>query len=233
MGVLVGALLLIGLFWVLIHTLGNTAPYVYAGKTIGDWKTQLSNRDPHTSNEVVAVVNSRVIPGLTNAMFHDTKDSKLRILLINALNQLPGVLIFYTDAAGRRMAAAQYIGELGPGAESAIPALVQAVKGKDEAVRGAAIWALGEIHSQPDTIIPLLMGYLDDDQLNDEAAKALGNYGGLAKASVPKILPMLHAPDKDARVAAEEALQKIDPEAYSNAMQAARGPNTNSPAAQR
>lgn len=176
------------------------------------------------------MANTRIIPELTDAMFHDTNDSKLRIFLIDALNQLPGAQIYFMDADGRRIDAAQTIGELGPAAKSAIPALLQALKGNDTAVRGAAIAALGEIHGEPETIIPLLITYLDNDNLNDEAAKALGNYGALAKAAVPKILPMLHAPDKDARAASAEALMKIDPEAYTNATRAAQGPPTNSPA---
>ena len=118
---------------------------------------------------------------------------------------------------------------MGPAAKSAVPALVQALKGKDTIVRGAAISALGKIHSDPEFVIPLLIGYLDDEGLNDEAALALANYGSLAKVAVPKIIPLLHAPDKDAQAAAAEALKKIDPEAYTNAIKAPRG-ITNSPA---
>lgn len=174
-------------------------------------------------------MNSRLIPELTDAMFHDTNDSRLRIFLIDSLNQLPGVQVYFAHADGRRIEAAETIGELGPAAKSAIPALLQALKGNDAAVRSAAISALGEIHSEPETIIPLLTTYLDNENLNDEAAKALGDYGALAKAAVPKIVPMLHAPDKDARAAAAEALLKIDSEAYTNATRAPQAPQTNSP----
>jgi HEAT repeat protein len=233
LGVLVGLVLLVGASWVLILALGNAARSVYAGKSLSDWRVILTSPDAAASNKAAVVVNSRVIPELTEAMFHDTNDSKLRIWLIDTLNQLPGVQIVFTEADGRRVCAADEIGELGPGAKAAIPALLQALKGSDEVVRGPAIAALGEIHSEPDQLIPLLTGYLDDDKLNDEAAKALGNYGVLAKAAVPKILPMLHAPDKDARAAAAEALQKIDPEAYSNAMRMAQAPVTNGPATAR
>lgn len=232
-GVLAGLLLLAATIWVLVHTLGNKSRYVYAGKAINEWRAQLNSSDPRASNEALVVVNSRVIPELTDAMFHDTNDSRLRILLINSLNQLPGVLIFFTDATGRRVDAVQNIGELGPGAKSAVPALLQALKGPDNAVRGAAIEALGEIHSEPETMIPLLMSYLANDGLNDEAAKALGNYGALAKGAVPQLLPMLKAPDKDARIAAAQALQKIDPEAYTNASLANRASITNGPPAAR
>jgi HEAT repeat protein len=89
----------------------------------------------------------------------------------------------FTEASWRRSYAAQSIGELGPGAKSAVPALLEALKGKDAAVHEAAIKALGHIHSDPTARIPLLIGYLDDENLRDEAALALANYGSLAKAA--------------------------------------------------
>jgi hypothetical protein len=73
-------------------------------------------------------------------------------------------------------------------------------------------------------VIPLLISYLDDDNLNDEAATALGNYGSLARSAIPKILPLLHAADDDAQAAAQAALLKIDPDAAAKA-----GVKTNSP----
>ncbi|MGH7967786.1 MAG: hypothetical protein ACREIC_03560, partial [Limisphaerales bacterium] len=85
-----------------------------------------------------------------------------------------------------------------------------------------------QIHGEPDLVIPLLIAYLDDENLNNQAASALGNYGSLAKAAVPKIIPMLHAPDKDARVAAAAALKRIDFGAYTNATMAQSNTFTNS-----
>jgi HEAT repeat protein len=151
--------------------------------------------------------------------------------LVEALNGLPGVQIYYFEADSRRAFATVNIGELGPGAKSAVPALVQALKGKDAMVHEPALQALGKIHSEPDIVIPLLIGYLDDDNLNDEAALALANYGSLAKPAVPKIIPLLHAQDDDARAAALKALLKIDPEAYTNATKAAESTATNTPPA--
>lgn len=203
---------------------------MFGGKPIEYWQAQLNGHDVGASNAAFLMANTRIIPELTDAMFHDTNDSRLRIFLIDTLNQLPGVQIYFLDAAGRRIEAAQTIGGLGPDAKSAVPALLLALKGNDDAVRGAAISALGEIHSEPETIIPLLITYLDNGNLNDEAAKALGNYGVSAKAAVPKILPLLHAPDKDARAAAAQALLKIDPEAYTNAIRATQALQTNGPA---
>jgi HEAT repeat protein len=149
----------------------------------------------------------------------------VRLALIQALNGLPGVQINFIQAASRRIEAACRIGELGPAAKAAVPELAQALKGQDSVLHGATIQALGKIHSDPDVIIPLLIGYLANDDLNDEAALALANYGGLAKAAVPRIIPLLHARDKDTQRAAVEALNRIDPEAYTNAIKAIAGAN--------
>jgi HEAT repeat protein len=217
LGVVAGMGLLAGVVWLLTRT----------GKPIEGWQEQLNGHDSRASNEAFTVANERIIPQLTDVMLHDTNDSRLRLSLIDTLNGLPGVQIYFRAAGIRRSEAAQSLGELGPAARSAVPALVQAVKGTDEMVHGAAIKALGKIHSDPDTLIPLLIGYLDDKDLNDEAALALANYGSLAKAAVPKIVPLLQAPDKDARKAATEALKKIDPAAYAAASKTVQEAATN------
>lgn len=131
--------------------------------------------------------------------------------------------IYFTQAGGRRAAATQMVGAFGPAAKAAVPALADALKGHDQLVKGPAIQALGDIHSDPQVVVPLLIGYLDDEELNDEAARALANYGSLAQAAVPKIIPLLHASDKSARAAAEFALKKIDPDAYAKATQSGPG----------
>jgi hypothetical protein len=229
LGVLVGIGLLVIVVWLLTLTLGNTLQYLYAGKPLQYWQEQLSSHDTGASNEAFVVVSSQVIPQLTETMFHDANDSRLRLILIETLNGLPGVQINFILAQGRRVSATRRMGELGPAARPAVPALVQALKGKDAIVHQAAISALGNIHSDPDLIIPLLTGYLEDGDLNDEAALALANYGSLAKAAVPKIIPLLHASDKDAQAAAVEALKKIDPEAYMKATGVDHGTVTNGP----
>jgi HEAT repeat protein len=86
--------------------------------------------------------------------------------------------------------------------------LIEALKGKDSELHESAIKALRKIHSDPDVVIPLLVTYLDDENINDEAATALGNFGSLAKGAIPKIVPLLRAPDDDAQAAAREALEK-------------------------
>jgi len=224
-GVIGGSMILTGVIWLLGKTMGDsTSPDRYAGNTLEYWQQQVNGKDAGASNAAIAVVISQVIPQLVETMFHDTNDSRLRISLSEILNGLPGMQINYTEADGRRGRAVSCIGDFGPAVKSAIPSLIQALKGNDLAIRDHAIAALGKIHGQPDVVIPLLISYLEDDNLNDEAATALGNYGSLAKSAVPKIIPLLHAADDDAQLAARDALLKIDPDAAAKA-----GVNTNSP----
>ena len=216
-GVAVGSAAFTGLIFLLIHTLGDSNT-LYRGRPIEFWVGQINNPKLETSNEVSVVVDTIIIPQLTETMFTDTNDFKLRLVLIEQLNGLPGVNIRYTPADGRRAEAAQNLGELGPHAKVAVPNLVKVLKGNDPAVRGAAVIALGKIGSEPDSIIPLLIAAMDDPQegVPEAAVEALGDFGKLSKAAVPKILPLLKVPDKDMRHAANVALRKIDPAAMAS-----------------
>ncbi len=217
LGVTIGSGALVGLIWLLIHTLGDHEA-LYQGKPFEYWQAQVEGSKSVASNEVSVVLDTVVIPRLTQTMFGDMNDFNLRLTLIEKLNGLPGVTIRFTSADGRRAQAAQNIGQLGPRATAAIPNLIKALRSGDAAVRGAAARALGEIRSEPDSVIPLLIGYMDDPQdgVPEAAVEALGDFGSLSKAAVPKLLPLLKTQDKDLRHAATVAIQKIEPAATSN-----------------
>ena len=202
---------------ILIQTLGNIRPTVIQGQTLSYWATQVNATEANASNQANAILNAEIIPQLTQVMFHDTNDSTARLALIDGLNGLPGIYIPYAAAPERRSEAAWNLGDFGPAAKAAIPSLIRALQSRDPAIHPNAIKSLGAIHGEPEVVIPLLTKYLADDQLSDEAAAALGNFGGLAREAIPKILPLLKAPDKDARVAAAKALKQIDPATYENA----------------
>jgi hypothetical protein len=216
--VLVGMMILSGMVWILSKTLGNAHyPTLYAGKTMEYWQQQLYGHDSASSNAAFVIVSTQLVPQLVDSMFHDTNDSSARLSLIKTLNGLPGVHIDYVEAADRRVEAVQDLGDLGAAAKSALPDLIRALKGQDAAIRAAAISSLGKIRSEPDTVIPLLIPYLEEDELDAPAAQALGEFGGLARPAVPKLLPLLQGKDKGERAAAREALLKIDPEAAAKA----------------
>jgi HEAT repeat protein len=208
----VGLGVLCGLVWLLSLALGDRVS-LYQGKPIDYWSERLNSQDATARNQANAMLNTEIIPRLTNIMFRDTNDSRLRLALVEKLNNLPGILIYCTPADSRRASAARELGELGLAARAAGPVLLQALTGNDGAVRGAAAVALGKTHCEPERVIPLLMALLDDQELNDEAAEALGEFGPLSKAAVPKLISLLKTPDKDLRHAVKEALKKIDPAA--------------------
>ena len=213
-GVVAGSGVIVLAIWVLTHTLGEHET-LFQGKPLDFWCSQLTNQQSAVSNQARLVLDQVALPQLIEAMYTDTNDSKIRLLLIEQLNNLPGVTIYFTPADGRRAEAAQYLGELGPGAKAAIPSLIKALKGSDQTIRGPAAIALGKIQCQPETIIPLLIASIDDpqDDVQEAAIDALGEFGPLSKAAVPKIVPFLKAPDKDLRHAATVALKKIQPQA--------------------
>jgi HEAT repeat protein len=215
-GVLIGLLMIAVAIWVLSKNMGNLHETLYAGHPLSYWQQQLEGRDVGASNAAYAVVNAQIVPQLIDTMLHDTNDSKIRLGVIGALDKLPGIQISYTEASGRRSGAAGDLGRFGPAAKAAVPSLVRSLKAP-EGVHEAAIYALGSIHSDPDVVIPLLISYLTNEDLDDKAAWALGKYGSLAKEAFPRILPLYKGGDKDARAAARVALKLIDPAAAKKA----------------
>jgi len=209
-GLLAGAIVL------LIASLGQRQ-HLYQGRPQYYWSQQINSLNPALSNEAALVLNQEIIPRLKKIMFEDTNDSSLRIALIDKLNGLPAVNIFFQTADGRRAAAAGGPGDFGAAAHAAIPALLQAVQSQDRAVRGPAAVSLGKIHAKPEVVIPLLITYLDQEELRESAAEALGEFGGRSKAAIPKLLILFKVRDKSLHHTVEEALRKIDPDAAAQA----------------
>src|SRR5262249_6786316 len=120
LGVAIGMGLLIITVWILIHTLGDH-DRLYQGKPIYFWANQMNSPVAAVSNETRLVIQTAVIPDLTTIMFTDIGDSKLRLILIEQLNTLPGVNMYYTPADGRRAEATASIGSFGALAQPVIP----------------------------------------------------------------------------------------------------------------
>src|SRR5579863_6837915 len=112
-GVIVGVAVLCGIIWLLSKTLGNGFERAYAGRTTQDWAQQLDGHDPGASNAAFTVVTSQVVPQIEDAMLNDTHDSPIRVSLVNLLNCLPGVQVYYFEAGQRRSVAAGNLGFLG------------------------------------------------------------------------------------------------------------------------
>ncbi len=212
LGVCVGLGVLAGFILVLIHTLGEHDT-LFEGKPIYIWIAQAKSKDPALRDAANLVLNRTIIPQLTRAIVQDTNDSAIRLALVNYLNTLPNVNIFYRPADSRRADAPNLLAEFGPAAKAATPALLRALQGSDPAVRATSATALGKIQADPVTVIPLLIKYLDDRDIDESAALALADYGPSAKGAIPKLLQLSKIPDKDLHRAVMEALAKIDPTA--------------------
>ncbi len=116
--------------------------------------------------------------------------------------------IFYNASLSRRSNAASDLGDFGPPAKTAVPFLIQALQGPQVELHEAAIQSLGRIHCNPDVVLPLLIPRLTNDDSNEDAAIALGNFGSLAKEAFPKLVPLLKNGDPHVRAAARIALKK-------------------------
>ncbi len=214
-GVALGTGVLVGGIWVLAHVLGNDES-LYGGKPIAYWSDQAADPQPASSNQALLMLNSVIIPHLTNQMFSDTNDSRLRTALIEQLNDLPGVHITFVPEEGRRVRAINDLGSLGPRAKAALPALLQALDRKDDLLCGPAAAALVKIQAEPDQAIPALIGCLLDREGHGrpDVVEALGEFGPKARAAVPVLMKLLaDRSSKDIIAAVPAALKKIDPDA--------------------
>jgi HEAT repeat protein len=116
-----------------------------------------------------------------------------------------------TPATGDIPALIRALGEIGPEAMEAVPALVwAALEDEDRDVRSVAVWALGGI--EPEVAISVLSRVLEDgdpDQVRTSAILGLRQSKGEA---VPALIRALEDKDPDMRIAAVEVLGWIGPE---------------------
>jgi HEAT repeat protein len=96
-----------------------------------------------------------------------------------------------------RQQAVEALAALGEAARPAVPDLLQAIRDDDVDVRAVAMETLGRLAAEPDTMIPLLAGKLDDatgtrrGPMWAVAGFSLGHYG---RAALPHVVPALKSP---------------------------------------
>lgn len=183
----------------------------YKGKTVFQWTAEITSRDLAVSNAAYAVFCEAIVPDLMRTLLQDTNDSRLRLLLVDNLNTLPGVNIIFEPADTRRWNAANGIGYSGAAGVQVAPKLLELLRGNDAFLRGAAANALGKLGALHQQVIPVLIQWLDDEQLRETAAESLAGYGARARDAVPKLLQLMTVKDKDLHHAVVTALTSIDP----------------------
>lgn len=114
-----------------------------------------------------------------------------------------------------RSCAASALAGMGAAAKEAVPALAEAL-GKDGSpkVREASAKALGDLAGSARTAIPDLIRALKEDksrEVRTASAGALGEMGTEAREAIPVLTAALRDPDDFVRVAARNALFRVDP----------------------
>jgi len=107
-----------------------------------------------------------------------------------------------------RRASARALGQIGPEARAAVPDLVRALADKDSYVRLSAAEALRQIGQ---AAVPDLVRALADEYsyVRRAAAVALGEIRSVDAAVVAALQKALYEPNREVRLAAEDALRKI------------------------
>jgi HEAT repeat protein len=106
------------------------------------------------------------------------------------------------------------IGEFGTNGAAAVPNLILALGPTNNGVIQAhAIITLGEIHSVPEACVPAIIPFLrsPDIALRQKAVGALPQFGDAAKPAWADLTQCLNDTDPWTRIAAANALKRIDP----------------------
>lgn len=111
-----------------------------------------------------------------------------------------------------RQKAAQVLGEMGPAAREAIPALQKATGDADSDVQAAALEALVKV--SPGEAVKLLVDRLNasESQVRQKAARILGEMRPAARDAIRALIKATHDDNSDVQAAALEALVKASPE---------------------
>jgi hypothetical protein len=136
-----------------------------------------------------------------------------------ASNSVPALVQIYKENRSKesRNAVVIALSNIGPAAGRAVPCLLDAAVDSDYSIRFNALIALGEIHAQPELVVPVLVTALRNrDESRVAAEAALGDFGAAAKAAVPSLVELLND-ELPPRNFAAEALKRIDSEAAAQA----------------
>ena len=100
------------------------------------------------------------------------------------------------------------LGNIGPAASNAVPALALGLSCTNSDFRQLAVVALGKIHSRPDIAVPaLIQGIRDPDPyVRSSSLDSLQQFGGNAAPALPIIFALLQDPDVEVQKAALRAI---------------------------
>jgi HEAT repeat protein len=123
---------------------------------------------------------------------------------------LPDLLPFLaSQSESLRQAAIVSLGLFKEDARDAAPALREAAKAEQSAIRAAALTALSHVESDPGALLPVLLTGLEDPErdVRHPAAEAIGRLGENGREAVPMLCRMLNA--EEDRTVAIDALRQV------------------------
>ncbi|MCP4676557.1 MAG: HEAT repeat domain-containing protein [Deltaproteobacteria bacterium] len=160
---------------------------------------------PETDREVVINALLAALADRNNAVRLEAFDALCRIGP-DAFPWLVGGLS--SDHPKIRAGCAAAISRLGPGAEQATSYIVPLLKDRESEVRIEAARALGEIASQPETVLPALLDAAHSEN-EDERKTAIIAMARFGKPSVPYLSNALFDQDPEIRVDAARGLAAL------------------------
>ena len=211
---LLAALLITGLICLIWIARREFAQPTYHGKTIRALSANLFARDQKLHDEAQAAFRSlgtNAVPGLVKLL--NAKDSPYRRAMYSIARMLPigGRNLIQRnvsppDASAIQMEAAHALGEIGPPARQAIPALATALRGGKPAVRMEAANALGRIGEDA---VPALLTALSDK--SPEIRRAAAGIGLRGNDLLPYLTNMIMTGDAPTRRLAVRAMTTFRP----------------------
>lgn len=169
-------------------------------------------RRQQEAGEILQRHSNDVIPRLKNRL-NEKSWSSLREGFYNlqlAYSKINGGEVVHQDVLRWRVVEA--VQSLGSDAASLAPDLINLARSPSFGSTRIA-WALGQIHGDPEIVVPFLIESLALRNNNANAVEALGEYGTNSLAAVPKIIEVIHGGQGNVRRAGASGLLKIDPDA--------------------
>jgi HEAT repeat protein len=201
LGILLGLLLLVGLAVLFDPTRvligGLRFERFYDARPTSYWEQGLLNKAPGRSTN-------------TAKQLADGGEAAVPVLMdILRRNRDGG-----GPAVELRLSAAQILGQIGPRADAAVPALLETLHDADPQVRATAALSLGRIGTRIDEVVPALAKMLARPGDRISALKGIFQLRGKAKDAIPAIVEVMRKDaDGEARWHAAEALAKMGPAA--------------------
>lgn len=171
--------------------------------------------------DILGPIATPAIPALTNLLYATNPVTRLyaaQCLSSIGAPALPALMAGLTNGSyALATDVALSIVDLGTNAKPAVPIFLKDLQHPDHFYRERAADALGNLHIEPEVVVPALTNLLTDPSPAARfiAVKSLGQFGPAALQAVPLLLPLLNSSALDS--AATEALRNIAPEVLTNA----------------